>query len=258
MTADDLYDRDETVPLQQGDVVTAPLARLQTEPDFFPAPWQSFDSGRTQLPAPSPFSDPWIVGGWGYAMIVSHDCHLDKEFNKVVGRLRAEERLSMSEAEARAEQDPTLDRFFTVSPVLPLEAFPARASNIPSGDVIGLFHLPSDPRSEWSAHVVDLSYRATIDRFFVEERRLVLTEEARRRLRLALARTETFRSSEIGFQLEEVFHKRIRDVRQDPDEPIGVEIEMWDGTVIKLIQQPVEPAGNGPARTQAPPREAIP
>jgi hypothetical protein len=256
VTADECYDRNETVPLQQGDVITAPLARLQTEPDFFPDPWRAFDSGRTQLPAPTPFSDPWVVGGWGYAMIVSHDCHLDKEFNKLVGRLRAEEQLTLSEAEERAEQDPTLDRFLTVSPVLPLDAFPTQASNIPSGDVIGLFHLPSDATTEWLDHVVDLTYRATIDRFFVEDRRFVLTEEARRRFRLTLARTETFRSSEIGFQLEEVFHKRIRDVRPDPDEPIGVEIEMWDGTFIKLIQQPAEPSDNGPARTRAPRREA--
>jgi hypothetical protein len=252
VTADECYERDETVPLQQGDVVTVPLARLQTEPDLFPDAWKSIDSARTQLPAPPSFSDPWVVGGWGYAMIVSHDCHLDKEFNKLVGRLRTEERLSMNEAEERAEGDPTLDRFFTVSPVLPLDAFPAQATNIPSGQVIGLFHLPSDATTGWADHVVDLSYRATIDRFFVEERRCVLTEEARRRLRLSLARTETFRSSEVGFQLEAVFHKRIRDVRQDPDEPIGVEIEMWDGDVIKLIQQPAEPSDNGPARSQAP------
>ena len=251
MTADECYDTDETVPLQQGDIVTVPLARLQTDPDLFPEQWKSFDTGRAELPAPRPFAYPWIVGGWGYAMVVSHDCHLDKEFNKVVRRLRAEKQLSQREAEERAEQDLGLDRFLTVSPVLPITAFPAQASTIPTGDVIGLFHLPSHDASDWPDHVVDLTYRATIDRLFVEERRFVLTEEGRRRLRLALARTETFRSSEIGFQLEEVFHKRIRDVRPDPNEPIGVEIEMWDGSVVRLIQQPTE-QDNGPARTQAP------
>ena len=252
MTADECYDSDETVPLQQGDIVTVPLARLQTDPDFFPEQWRSFDTGRAELPAPNPFTRPWVVGGWGYAMVVSHDCHLDKDFNRVVRRLRAEQQLSQREAEDRAEQDVALDRFLTVSPVLPLSAFPAQASTIPSGEVIGLFHLPPQDTSDWSHHVVDLTYRATIDRLFIEERRFVLSEEARRRLRLAVARTETFRSSEIGFRLEEVFHKRIRDVRPDPGEPIGVEVEMWDGSTVRLIQQPAEPRGTGPARTQAP------
>lgn len=162
----------------------------------------------------------------------------------------------MKKAEELAEQDPTLDRFLTVSPILPLETFSAQATNIPGGNVVGLFHVPADPATDWSDHVVDLTYRATVDRLFIDDRRWILTEEARRRLRLALARTDTFRSSEIGFQLEEVLNKRVRDVRQDPNEPIGVEIEMWDGSVVKLIQQPTEPSDNGPARTKAPRADA--
>ena len=72
------------------------------------------------------------------------------------------------------------------------------------------------------------------------------------RLRFAVARAETFRSSEIGFELEQVMNKRIRDVRQDPSNALGVEIEMWDGTIVGLVQQPVEPPARGPQRTRAP------
>jgi len=185
-------------------------------------------------------------------MVISHDCHLDKEFNKLVRRLREKEQLPLKEAAAIAERDRSLDRFVSVCPVLPISTFSDQAVDAASGRVIDLFHLPADEGREWAESVVDLSYRATVDRLFIEHRRVVLSEEARMRLRFAIARAETFRSSEIGFQLEQVINKRIRDVRQDPANPIGVEIETWDGTTVRLVQQPAEPPANGPQRTAVP------
>jgi hypothetical protein len=185
-------------------------------------------------------------------MVISHDCHLDKEFNKLVRTLRQKEQLPLKEAAAIAERDPSLDRFVSVCPVLPTATFPDQAADAAAGHVIDLFHLPADEGREWAESVVDLSYRATVDRLFIEHRRLVLSEEARMRLRFAVARAETFRSSEIGFQLEQIINKRIRDVRQDPANPIGLEIETWDGEVVQLVKQPTEPPAGGPQRTRAP------
>jgi hypothetical protein len=243
---------DSDPPLQQGDVVAVPLARLQTDPEFLPARWQSIDASRAQLELPAELSETWAIGGWGWGMVISHDCHLDKEFNKLVRKLRQKEQLPLQEAAAIAERDPSLDRFVSVCPVLPIATFPDQAADAAAGHVIDLFHLPADPGREWAESVVDLSYRATVDRLFIEHRRLVLSEEARMRLRFAVARAETFRSSEIGFQLEQVINQRIRDLRQDPANAIGVEIETWDGTLVRLVQQPVEPPAGGPQRTETP------
>lgn len=245
------YDESDP-PLQQGDVVAVPFARLQTDPDFLPARWQSIDASRAQLELPDEPPETWAIGGWGWGMVISHDCHIDKEFNKLVHTLHQKEQLPLPEAAAIAERDPSLDRFVSVCPVLPLATFPDQAADAAAGHVIDLFHLPADEGREWEGAIVDLAYRATVDRLFIEHRRLVLSEEARMRLRFAVARAETFRSSEIGFQLEQVMNKRIRDVRQDPSNAIGVEIEMWDGTVVQLVQQPVEPPARGPQRTSAP------
>jgi len=239
-------------PLQQGDVVAVPFARLQTDPDLLPARWQSIDASRAQLELPGELPETWAIGGGGWGMVISHDCRLDKEFNKLVRRLHQKEQLPLHEAAAIAERDPSLDRFVSVCPVLSLATFPDQAADVAAGNVIDLFHLPADEGREWAESVVDLAYRVTVDRLFIEHRRLVLSEEARMRLRFAVARAETFRSSDIGFQLEQVMNKRIRDVRQDPSNAIGVEIEMWDGTVVQLVQQPAEPPTGGPQRSRAP------
>ena len=245
------YD-DSNPPLQQGDVVAVPFARLQADPDFLPARWQSIDASRVQLELPGELPETWAIGGWGWGMVISHDCRLDKEFNKLVGRLHRKEQVPLSEAAAIAEHDPSLDRFVSVCPVLPPATFSDQAADAAAGHVIDLFHLPADEGREWAEAIVDLSYRATIDRLFIEQRRLVLSEEARTTLRFAVARAETFRSSEIGFQLEQVMNKRIRDVRPDPSNAIGVEVEMWDGTTVRLVQQPAEPSARGPQRTTPP------
>jgi hypothetical protein len=243
---------DADPPLQQGDVVAAPFARLQTDPDLLPPQWSAIDISREQFVLPDGLPETWAIGGWGWGMVISHDCHLDKEFNKLVRRLRDKQQLPMKEAEEIAESDGSLDRFVSVSPVLQVSAFPDQAADAALGNVIGLFHLPADETRDWEKHLVDLSYRATIDRKFIQDRRLVLAEEARMRLRFAIARAETFRSSEIGFQLEDVMDKRIRDVRQDPANELAVEIELWDGAVVRLVKQPAEPATGGPQRTETP------
>lgn len=252
MTTPNPFYSTEAPPLQQGDVVAVPFARLQTESGLFPQQWASIDLVVDRLEFPTELPGAWVVGGYGWGMVLSHDCHLDKDFNKAVRRLRDKQQLSQDEAAKIAEQDSQLDRFVTVSPILPVSAFSDQAADAAEGRVVGLFHLPTDEDRDWDEHIVDLSYRVTVDRCFIEDRRFVLSEEARMRLRYAVARAETFRSSDIGFQLEEVMNKRIRDVRQDPENSIGVIVELWDGTLMRLVKQPAEPSDHGPQRTTAP------
>ena len=66
----------------------------------------------------------------------------------------------MKEAEAEAEQDLSLDRFLTVSPLLPIDAFTTQAATIRDGNVVGLFRARS--RRRWSCEVIfDLGYRTS-------------------------------------------------------------------------------------------------
>ena len=56
----------------------------------------------------------------------------------------------------------------------------------------------------------------------------------------------------IGFELEEAVGKRIYGVRQDPDNPLGVMLELYDGSTLELIQRPADADKRGSARTIAP------
>ena len=254
MKAEAFYELVDLPPLQQGDIVAVPVARLQADETVTRPEWRTLDAAFAQLPDPSEtFRPTFAVGGWCDAMVVTHDCHLDKEFNKAVERLRKKQ-TPMKEAEAEAEQDLSLDRFLTVSPLLPIDAFTAQAATIRDGNVVGLFPVPPHEDAGLEESAVDLGYRTTVDRCFIEYRAAVLGEDARRRLRLALCRNDAFRSSEIGFQLEEAVGNRIRDVRADPDLPFGVLLEMWDGEVLSLIQNPAEPRSSGPLRRTTPDR----
>lgn len=125
-------------------------------------------------------------------MVVTHDCHLDKEFNRAVERLRKKQ-TPLEEAEAEAEQDLSLDRFLTVSPLVPIDAFTAQAATIRNGNVVGLFPVPAHASAGLEESAIDLGYRATVDRSFVEYRAAVLGEQARHRLRLALCRNDASR-----------------------------------------------------------------
>ena len=142
MRAEAFYEREDLPPLQQGDIVAVPVARLQTDETVTRPEWRTLDAAFAQLPDPSAtFRATFAVGGWCNAMVVTHDCHLDKEFNKAVERLRKKQ-TPMKGAEAEAEQDLSLDRFFTVSPLLPIDAFTAQAAIIRDGNVVGLFPVP--------------------------------------------------------------------------------------------------------------------
>ena len=67
----------------------------------------------------------------------------------------------MKEAEAEAEQDLSLDRFLTVSPLLPIDAFTTQAATIRDGNVVGLFSVPAREDSGLGESAVDLGYRAS-------------------------------------------------------------------------------------------------
>jgi hypothetical protein len=205
------YSTDEP-PLQQGDIVLAPVGRIQGDPVPI-SRWASFDqafSGPVQIEHDLPTF--FAAVGYGLAMVVTQDCHIDREFNERVRQLRRDDKsLSLDDAEAQAESDPDLDRFVSVCPLLPPAAtYRADWSAIARGEVIGAFPVPELDDRGIDRLVVDLTYRATIDRHTIVTRPAAIGAEARVWLKFNLARTDVFRTPEIGFELEQAVGKRIK------------------------------------------------
>lgn len=241
-------------PLQQGDVVLAPVVRVQTDAARVDR-WRALDQAQASIHvAAGDLLDLVVHAGYGPVMIVTHDCHMDREFLAEVSRLRqADRRLALADAESQAESDPDLDRFFQVCPLLPVDAVATQWGSIASGEAIGLFPVAEDPDKGLRApSIVDLTHRSTIDRGTIVRRLNPLSEAARAMLRFALARYDVFRTPQIGYDLEAAVGRRIRRVEASPTSPLLVRLEFDDGSDVELVQQPAEIRGEGSARSQVP------
>jgi hypothetical protein len=246
----DFYGRDDA-PLQQGDLVLAPVARLETGSLPLPEKWTTLDQIAVELRPDGDLPAFTVVGGYTLAMITAHDCQLDKEFAARVRSLRGDGQMSMAAAEAEAELDPQLDQFLNISPLVPLDSVKADLATVRANATIGLFHVHPFPEREIDEQVVDLTHTTTIDRGTIVRRLAVLTDHARSQLRFGLARLDAFRTPTIGFELEEAVGRRIVQVRQHPDNPLIVVLELAGGQELELVQQPAPVKERAPARRTA-------
>jgi hypothetical protein len=178
-------------------------------------------------------------------MVTSHDCHFDKEWNRVRASL-TEEGMAEDEASRAADSDTSLDRTFTASPLVPPEHTELDLSTLMAGRIVGYFPVPRSEDGTIPEAVVDLTYRVTLDRLDIS-RVACISDGARSQLRYALARVDSLRATSVGFQLEQVVGHRIDRVSVPKRQPLFVRLHLDDGTTIELIQQPVEPE-EGPAR----------
>lgn len=242
----------DDAPLQQGDIVLAPVGRFESGSRPRPKRWEPLDQLAVDLTPTRRLPTFTAVAGYGLAMITTHDCQMDKEFIERVEQLRRRAGVSLAQAETEAEADPDLDRFLTVSPLVSLDSYRATPVAITSGTVIGAFHVPAWTERGIDEHAVDLTYSTTVDRASIVRRVAVLSEEARTSLRYALARLDAFRTPAIGFELEQAVGKRIFSVKQHPDNPLVVVLELVDGTCVELVMQPAHVEQHAPARRVAP------
>ena len=133
-------------PLNQGDILIAPVARVAASDLFVPDKWDRLDQtehevGRSVLGEDSIH----VLSGRALVMVTSHDCHHDKDWNIERGRL-IRSGLDPQVAEAIAEEDPTLDRTFQASPLVPLDDLEAHSrGNYRAGRVVGFFPVPASP-----------------------------------------------------------------------------------------------------------------
>ncbi|MEX2291985.1 MAG: hypothetical protein WD794_16865 [Mycobacteriales bacterium] len=190
-----------------------------------------------------------VAGGFTPVMVITHDCQMDKEANVRYAQLRrSKPPTPKAEAVRQAEEDPELDRFVAVVPLVPPRRIRTDNLKLMSGETTGYFPLPGASEFGIAESVADLSCPTSIDRDLLVSRVASLTDEARGQLRLSLARLYAFRSPEVGFQVEDAVGKRILGFRKVPDSPLEIILDVQGGQEVRLVLQPEEPAKGRPAR----------
>jgi hypothetical protein len=136
---------------QAADTPAAPPLRLG----------ESVQSPAWRSPSHPLVPDVAVETAWSPVLVVSHDCHLEKDFNERVRELIATG-IPEPEAIETASADPTLDPFAVVAPLLPYSAIPeSRHAGIRAGGRIGYFPLESLP-GDGGDYAVDLGRLATV------------------------------------------------------------------------------------------------
>ena len=167
---------DENTAIAQGDIVITPTATLflgEGEPDAV-APelgehrtvrlWRGADHDHV-VAAPTLSAEV----GWALAMVIPHNCAMEKDWNERVAELVASG-ASQGEAEQQAGSDTTLDPLVTVAPILPYAGLSAkRERSIRSG--LRLSAFPVVGNAQVPEGYVDLN--AMTSAFYT----LVLTEQ---------------------------------------------------------------------------------
>lgn len=243
-------------PYQQGDLVLAPNGvfdqHVSSESDLEPAKigaeirrqlWRSGPLAPISDSVDIPAAD--LVGVFCPAMIITHDCTLEKEFNRAFERLRREG-LGRQAATDAANGDPTLDRLFHVAPLVPLtKAAPATAESLVSNSVLGYFPVCAWADRAVDDGVIDFGRVSTVDRDVVVGRLASISVDARRALMFAIARYWVFRAPHVGLELEAAVRQRITHVEISAQDPLIVDVELADGSILQLIEPPEPPSPGG-------------
>lgn len=233
----------DALGLQQGDILLAGVSRVTADDNFSPMQWDRLDAQEILVNDMRPDGEPLnLFAGFGLVMVTSHDCQMQKEWNRRRSELIAGG-MSDVDAEAEADNDNTLDRTFTASPLIDPKDLPSvDLGNLLAGNVVGYLPVPKSADGLVPESVVDLNYKCTLDRLDVV-RVASLTPLARSQLRYALVRHDALRTPRLDFTVEEVIGKRIEKVTVPKKDPLVVHIHLDDGQIIKLLQQPAEPEG---------------
>jgi hypothetical protein len=247
-------------PIQQGDIfVTAGIVRVASAADTFcPAAWAPYETSRTPLAeASGSMVGLDAAGGRALVMVVSHDCHLDKELNVAARALMRVDGLDETTAYERAEQDPGLDRHVLVSPLvtpqdLPVAAHADTLVHLQAGGVVGYFPVPASQSLGVSACVVDLGHRSCVDRLTLTQRLTSLTDPARLQLRYALARMDSLRTPDLGAELEAAVGQRIDGIERPTAKRSTIVIALHDGSRLELLPRPGNTPVDGPRRHHVP------
>lgn len=241
-------------PLKQGDILLAGVSRLVAADRLPPVAWDRLDAHDITIHGARDGTDLWLEAGPALVMVTSHDCHFDKDWN-IRRRVLIRDGVDEGEASRLAEEDATLDRTFTASPLI----YPAEVDRdqglLRSGRILGYLPVPASVDGLVPESVVDLTYRVTLDRLDVV-RVVSVSREAQMHLRYGLARLDSLRATTVGFELERVVGRHIASVSFPRQNPLFVRLHLGDGTEVDLLQRPDEPDETAPGRSAAPPDPA--
>ena len=245
MEAESVFDESQG-PLKQGDILMAPIARVVSPDRKVPRRWDGIDQMGSQVNR-SIFGDEdlHVFSGRALVMVTSHDCHHHKEWNTERRRL-IKSCFSDQEAQDIANSDDNLDRTFHASPLVPLTDLDENnRGHYRAGRMVGFFPLPAAPDDAFPESVVDLTYRCTVDKKAIGPRRWCLSPTARDRLRYAIARFDSFRTVQVVATIEVAIGKSIASIEADKDRGLPINLTLDDGSVLQVIQPPVEPDPSG-------------
>ena len=242
MISPDSFYAAEAGGLQQGDILFSGIGRVTAEDGFSPDQWESWDAHNVRVDGVKPDGGALnLFAGVGLVMVTSHDCQLEKEWNRRRSELMAQGQ-SDEEASAEATADANLDRSVVVSPLVDPDDLSVDHGNLLAGYVVGYLPVPESPDELIPQCVVDLSYKCTVDRLDIV-RLASLTALARSQLRYALVRLDALRTPHLGFAVESVIGRTIEKAEVPKKDPLMVRLHLDDGAVIDLLQQPGEPEG---------------
>lgn len=228
--------------LAQGDILLTGIARITGDDGYSPAQWEPIDTHDVHVDGvKSNGGAVRLFAGFGLVMVTSHDCQLEKEWNRRRSELIAQGSTD-EEAAAEAVADPTLDRTLQASPLVDPDDIAVDRGNLLAGHVVGYLPVPASLDGLVPECVVDLSYRCTLDRFDVV-RVSSVSGLARSQLRYALVRLDALRTPHLGFTVEDAIGRSIQHVDVPSRNPLTVRLVLDDGSAIELLQQPGEPQG---------------
>lgn len=251
------FSTEKTRPLQQGDIfLTSGVVRVICANSVFTPPaWVDFDQRQSQLAQAHPSMEGLdSIGGRALVMVLSHDCQLDKEINSFVRlQMKVNKDLSEEEAFVLAEANDDLDRYVVVSPLVDLNLLSASRNDdakadLLSGRTVGYFPIDDEPELGLADTVVDLSYRATVDRLSLTRRLVSLSDPARLQLRYALARMDSLRTPDLNSDFANAVGQKIISIDLPKRGSQIIRLILENGTGLEVLPKPGNTAQGGPAR----------
>lgn len=223
-----------------------------------PAAWRAYETFRHTFAATNaalgvPAQD--VVAGLGLMMVVSHDCHLDKELHLAArALLRANPGWDEDRAYEKAEADDTLDRHVIVSPLVSPHDVPVEdKSMLHAGRIVGFLPVPASPRHGLTTPaLVDLGHRTTVDRLTLTRRLASITDIARLQLRYALARMDSLRTPDLNVELEAAVGQRVTGIERPTGKRATLVITLEDGSALEVLPRPGQTPLDGPRRQAVP------
>jgi len=238
MSTDDFYEWHEEP--RQEDIVLCGISLIIADDRYSPPQWEPLDAHFLEMSdALGTGPSLGLAARIGLTMVITHDCQLDKEWNRRLRELKGSGTLR-EHAERKATSDVSLDRTLIMSPLVDPSDLGRGKGNLLAGKVIGYLPVPAHPDSLLPECVSDLTYKGTIDRLDVAKI-VSISEAARKQLRYALIQLDALRTADLGFDVEAVVGRTIQKVDVPARNPLTVRLQVDDGQAIQLLQQPGAP-----------------